>query len=585
MLVAAVYLLLVQEEPIVPLVTIAHDIREGEVERVEIEDGMLEVLYEDGRTVRAQKEPESTLVEQLTALGVTQEDMLETEIVLSEPAAWKRLTDVFTLFIQLLLIGGLAFILFTKAPSLVDSSPFGGSKGKSAIENNPTVTFNDVAGVDEAKTELQEVVSFLKEPERFVDIGARTPKGILLVGPPGTGKTLLAKAVAGESNVPFFNISGSEFTEMFVGVGASRVRKLFAQAKKHSPSIIFIDEIDAVGRRRDSAAFSNNGEREQTLNQILVEIDGFDTETGVIVIAATNRVDVLDSALLRPGRFDRQVTLSPPDIRGREETFKVHLKGKPVDEAVSARDLARATPGFVGADIENVVNEAAILAVRNGRVVIGMAEFDAAIERIMAGPEKRGRVISDHERMVVAYHETGHALVAHVSERCDPVKKVSLIPRGAAAGYTITMPEEDRYLVSCGKLKDDMAFILGGRAAEELIFDEVTTGASNDLMKATEIARRMVTEYGMSPNVGPLSYCQPAESPMAKNYSEAKAMQIDEEIKCLVEASYERAKEVLLQYRSVLDAIVEVLLVEETLSAEEFGAIFDEAMNRFPVVA
>ncbi len=575
------YVYVFKSDPAVSLLTVARDVKAGEINRIEIEKNRLQVVYENGDVVNAQKEPESTLLEQLMVLGVTQEDLSRTEIAWAEEGTWAELSHVLGVFLQLALIGGLIYIVYKKAPSFVDLPMFGGGNGQVSAENRPTVTFADVAGVDEAKVELQEVISFLKEPERFAEVGARIPKGILLIGPPGTGKTLLAKAVAGESQVPFFNMSGSEFMEMYVGVGASRVRKLFSKAMKHSPSIIFIDEIDAVGRRRDGAAYGNNTEREQTLNQILVEIDGFDTADGVVVIGATNRPDVLDDALLRPGRFDRQVMLSPPDIKGREETFLVHLHGKPVDDDVSAWDLARATPGFVGADIENVVNEAAILAVRNEKSIISSEEFDDAIERVMAGPEKRGRMTTQHERMVIAYHETGHALVAHLLPGCDPLKKVSLIPRGAAAGYTLTIPEHDRYLLSCSKLKDDMAFILGGRAAEEIVFGEVTTGASNDLMKATDIARKMVTHYGMSERLGPLSYSRFADpyTQEPQSYSEAKAQEIDEEIKQIVEAAYARAKDLLAMRRSVLDKIVETLVERETMDAEEFQAVIDAALT------
>jgi cell division protease FtsH len=481
----------------------------------------------------------------------------------------------------MLLIGGLLAVVFMKAPGRANSPLFGRGKSGSTIEDRPAVTFGDVAGVDEAKVELQEIVTFLREPERFTRIGARTPKGVLLVGPPGTGKTLLAKAIAGESRVPFFNMSGSEFVEMYVGVGASRVRKLFAEAKKHSPSIVFIDEIDAVGRHRDAAVHSHNSEREQTLNQILVEIDGFGSDSAVIVVAATNRADVLDTALLRPGRFDRQVTLSAPDVKGREETFLVHLKGKQVDETVSAHDLARATPGFVGADIENVVNEAAILAVRANRDVIGQAEFEAAIERVMAGPEKRGRIISDEERLVVAYHETGHAVAAHVLPQCDPVRKVSIVARGAAAGYTMTLPEQDHMLLTSTKLRNEMAFMLGGRAAEEVLLGEVTTGASSDLMRATEVARRMVMEYGMSAQIGPLSYARGSgvyEQDL-RGCSESQAAQIDQEVKRLVDDAYECARSVIGQNRYAIESIVAALLVQETLSGDEFRAVFDNACS------
>ena len=570
------------QEPVIALLSITDDIRNGQVEWIGIDRNLLQVRYQDGTVVWTQKEPEATLVEQLIALGVTRQDLDGVEIVLTGPSTGRQLSSGLTVAIQVLLIGGLLLLVFAKAPGRADSPLFARSKNRSQVEHRPEVTFDDVAGVDEAKVELQEIVTFLKEPERFRRLGARTPKGVLLVGPPGTGKTLLAKAIAGESRVPFFNMSGSEFVEMYVGVGASRVRKLFTEAKKSSPSIVFIDEIDAVGRHREASVHSQNGEREQTLNQILVEIDGFGSDAGVIVVAATNRADVLDAALLRPGRFDRQVTLSAPDVKGREETFLVHLKDKIVDEAVNAHDLARCTPGFVGADIENVVNEAAILAVRGGRDCIGLAEFEAAIERVMAGPEKRGRIISEKERRIVAYHETGHAVAAHTLPECDPVRKVSIVARGAAAGYTMTLPEQDHLLLTSTKLKHEMAFMLGGRAAEDALLGEVTTGASSDLMKATELARRMVMEYGMSAEIGPLSYARGSgfyEHDL-KNCSENQAARIDKEVERLVEEAYACARSLIGQHRQAIAAVVDVLLVQETLSGDEFRSVFEEASRR-----
>ncbi len=581
------FLLFYEEEESVSIVSLAQEIRAGQVQEIRIGEEALRIIYVDGSEAKAQKEPESTLLEQLATLQITPAELAEVTIVLAGPSGWARVGAALNNLVAVCFLGGLGYLLYTKVPGFANGSLFGGQGSRVSDDNRPAVTFADVAGVNEAKLELQEVVTFLREPERFAAIGARIPKGILLIGPAGTGKTLLAKAVAGESAVPFFNMSGSEFLEMYVGVGARRVRKLFEEAKKQSPSIIFIDEIDAVGRHRDVGGSSNNGEREQTLNQILVEIDGFDSETGVIVIAATNRPDILDKALIRPGRFDRQITLAAPDIQGRQETFAVHLQGKPVGGDVSPWELARATPGFVGADIENVVNEAAILAVRNGRSLITAADFDAAIERVMAGPEKEGRIISEHERQVVAYHEVGHALVAHRLPGCDPLKKVSLVPRGGAAGYTITLPEQDRLLVSAGKLQDDMAYILGGRAAEELIFGEVTTGASNDLMKATDLARKMVTHYGMSEALGPVSFCRypDAQGEEPRSYSEAKAMQIDEEIRRLVEEAYARAKEILSAQRESLEALVAALHEQETLSAEEFAQICGAGATRAPAAA
>ncbi len=377
--------------------------------------------------------------------------------------------------------------------------------------DQPTVTFADVAGIEEAKEELQEVVEFLKEPEKFIALGARIPKGVLLIGSPGTGKTLLAKAVSGEAGVPFFSISGSEFVEMFVGVGASRVRDLFDQAKRHSPCIVFVDEIDAVGRQRGAGLGGSHDEREQTLNQMLVEMDGFDTDTNVIIMAATNRPDVLDPALLRPGRFDRRVILDRPDVRGREAILKVHVKGKPLEPGVNLTTIAKATPGFVGADLENLVNEAAILAARRNKKTIGSSELEESIERVIAGPERKSRIITPEEKKIVAYHEAGHAVVGHTIPESDPVHKVTIVARGMMGGFTMSLPEEDRTLVSRNKLKGDMAFMLGGRAAEEIVFNDITSGASNDLERVTKLARSMVTRMGMSDELGPMVYGQKEE--------------------------------------------------------------------------
>ncbi|HZV49002.1 MAG TPA: ATP-dependent zinc metalloprotease FtsH, partial [Candidatus Dormibacteraeota bacterium] len=430
--------------------------------------------------------------------------------------------------------------------------------------DKPQVTFADVAGVEEAKQELTEIVEFLKYPEKFVALGARIPKGVLMVGPPGTGKTLLSKAVAGEAGVPFFSISGSEFVEMFVGVGASRVRDLFDQAKKNSPCIVFVDEIDAVGRQRGAGLGGGHDEREQTLNQLLVEMDGFDTNTHVIVIAATNRPDVLDPALLRPGRFDRHVTLDRPDIRGRRAILDVHCRNKPLDTTVELDVLARQTPGFSGADLANLINEAAILAARANRKVIGMEELEEAIARVIAGPEKKSRRISEREKKVIAYHEVGHALVMKTLPRCDPVHKVSIISRGMALGWTLSMPEEDKYLVSKEELKQKIAGIMGGRAAEEVVFGDVTSGAENDIQHATQLARRMVTQWGMSERVGTVQMGHEDELVFLgrdlgeqRNYSEEVAALIDEEVKHLIDEAYETARRILTERRAAMDAVVQ----------------------------
>ncbi|PWH19151.1 MAG: cell division protein FtsH, partial [Ardenticatenia bacterium] len=458
---------------------------------------------------------------------------------------------------------------------------FGKSRARMFTGDKPTVTFDDVAGVDEAKHELAEVVEFLRDPGKFISLGARIPKGILMVGPPGCGKTLLAKAVSGEAGVPFFSISGSEFVEMFVGVGASRVRDLFEQAKRNSPCIVFVDEIDAVGRHRGAGLGGSHDEREQTLNQILVEMDGFDTDTNVIVMAATNRPDILDPALLRPGRFDRRVVLDRPDRVGREKILQVHVRGKPLDPDVNVEAIARQTPGFVGADLENLVNEAAILAARRNKKSIGMAEFQEAIEKVIAGPERKSRVISEEEKRIIAYHEAGHAVVMKVLPDCDPVHKVSIVARGMAGGYTMTLPEEDSRLRHRNKFKADMAALLGGRAAEELIFHDVTTGASNDLERATKMARSMVTQYGMSEKLGPITFGEKdeliflgREIAEQRNYSEEIARQIDREVRRLVEEAYQTAKNVLITHRDKLVALAENLIREETVDAAKLNALF-----------
>jgi cell division protease FtsH len=458
---------------------------------------------------------------------------------------------------------------------------FGKSRARMFLGNKTVVTFADVAGVDEAKTDLQEVVEFLKYPEKFNSLGARIPRGVLLVGPPGTGKTLLARAVAGEAGVPFFSISGSEFVEMFVGVGASRVRDLFDQAKRNSPCIVFVDEIDAVGRQRGAGLGGSHDEREQTLNQILVEMDGFDTNTNVIVVAATNRPDVLDPALLRPGRFDRQVILDRPDLRGRMAILKVHTKGKPLDKTVDPEKLARQSPGFSGADLANLVNEAAILAARRNRKTIGQQEFYESLERIVAGPERKSRIISDAEKRIIAIHEGGHAVVQRVLPKCDPVSKVTIISRGMALGYTMALPTEDRYLQSKTEFEDKIAGLLGGNAAERLIFGDTTTGASNDIEKATDLARRMVTEWGMSDKLGPLAFGKHDEMIFLgreigeqRNYSDDVAKLIDEEVRAIVESGYALATHTLTEHKSRLLALADKLIAEESVESEEFEKLF-----------
>src|SRR6266852_523550 len=457
---------------------------------------------------------------------------------------------------------------------------FGRSRARLLSGDKPAVTFNDVAGVEEAKQELTEIVEFLKFPEKFTALGARIPKGVLMVGPPGTGKTLLSKAVAGEAGVPFFSISGSEFVEMFVGVGASRVRDLFDQAKKNSPCIVFVDEIDAVGRQRGAGLGGGHDEREQTLNQLLVEMDGFDTNTHVIIIAATNRPDVLDPALPRPGRFDRHVTLDRPDVKGRRAILDVHARNKPLDSTVDLDVLARQTPGFSGADLANLINEAAILAARGNKKVIGMSELEEAIERVVAGPEKKSRRLSEHEKEVVAYHEVGHALVAKSLPKCDPVHKVSIISRGQALGVTWYLPTEDRYLTSKAELLDNVAAAMGGRVAEEIVFGDVTSGAENDIQKVTNIARRMVTQWGMSEKLGTVTMGHKEELVFLgrdlgeqRNYSEEVAAVIDEEIRSIVNHGYQTAKVILTAQRHKMDAVVEQLKIVETLDSKQLDEI------------
>ncbi|WP_084242226.1 ATP-dependent zinc metalloprotease FtsH [Planomicrobium okeanokoites] len=454
---------------------------------------------------------------------------------------------------------------------------FGKSKAKLYDDQKQKVRFNDVAGADEEKQELVEVVDFLKDPRRFADIGARIPKGILLVGPPGTGKTLLARAVAGEAGTPFFSISGSDFVEMFVGVGASRVRDLFENAKKNAPCIIFIDEIDAVGRQRGAGLGGGHDEREQTLNQLLVEMDGFGANEGIIIIAATNRPDILDPALLRPGRFDRQITVGRPDVKGREEVLKVHARNKPLDESVDMKAIAQRTPGFSGADLENLLNEAALVAARRNKLKIDMSDIDEATDRVIAGPAKKNRVISKKERNIVAYHESGHTVIGLVLDDADIVHKVTIVPRGQAGGYAVMLPREDRYFMTKPELLDKIAGLLGGRVAEDLTFGEVSTGAHNDFQRATAIARSMVTEYGMSDKIGPIQFGQAQGGNVflgrdfnsEQNYSDAIAFEIDQEIQRIIKEQYIRTKEILTDNKELLELLAQTLLEVETLDAAQ----------------
>jgi len=459
---------------------------------------------------------------------------------------------------------------------------FGKSKAKRMSVDAPKITFRDVAGVDEAVQELHEIKEFLENPKKFQSLGARIPKGVLLYGPPGTGKTLLARAVAGEAGVPFFSISGSDFVEMFVGVGASRVRDLFEQAKQNSPCIIFMDEIDAVGRHRGAGMGGGHDEREQTLNQLLVEMDGFEMKDNIILIAATNRPDILDPALLRPGRFDRQVVVDRPDRKGRKKILEVHTRGKPLGKQIDLDALAGQTPGFTGADLANLINEAALLTARQGRREISMHELEEGIMRVIAGPEKKTRVMSEKERLITAYHELGHAIVGHLLPNCDPVHKISIISRGQALGYTISLPTEDKFLTSRAELTDTMAMTLGGRAAEEIVFGEITTGASNDLEKVTETAKQMVMRFGMSERLGPRVFGHDRGQPFLgrefssePDYSDEIAREIDDEIRRIVEAAHQTAKDLLNERRDELDLISKILLARETIDAEQFVALLD----------
>ncbi len=500
-----------------------------------------------------------------------------------ESAAGGILTLLISALLPVLLIGGFIFFMMRQAQGTNNQAmSFGKSRARMFLGNKTVVTFNDVAGVDEAKQELTEVVEFLKYPEKFNSLGARIPRGVLLVGPPGTGKTLLARAVAGEAGVPFFSISGSEFVEMFVGVGASRVRDLFEQAKRNSPCIVFVDEIDAVGRQRGAGLGGSHDEREQTLNQILVEMDGFDTNTNVIVVAATNRPDVLDPALLRPGRFDRQVVLDRPDIKGRKEILNVHIKGKPLDKTVDIDALARRSPGFSGADLANLVNEAAILAARRNKKSIGASEFNEAIDRVIAGPERRSRIITEDEKQIIAYHEGGHAVVQRVLPKCDPVTKVTIVSRGMALGYTMSLPSEDRYLHSKSEFEDKIAGMLGGNVSETIVFGDTTTGSSNDIEKATNLARAMVTQYGMSEKLGPLAFGKKDEMVFLgreiseqRNYSDEVAAKIDAEVREIIDRAFARATEALTTHRAVLDRLADLLVEKETIEHDEFEALFE----------
>ena len=508
--------------------------------------------------------------------------LVDADIELStdtEPAGFQ---DYFIAFLPWLFLAGFMFYMFSQVRTNGNQiMQFGKSKAKEMDEETPKVTFKDVAGAEEAKEELEEIKEFLKSPEKFNNLGAKIPKGVLLVGPPGTGKTLLARAVAGESNVPFYSISGSDFVEMFVGVGASRVRDLFKKAKESSPAIIFIDEIDAVGRMRGAGLGGGHDEREQTLNQLLVEMDGFESNQGVILMAATNRPDVLDPALLRPGRFDRQVIVDRPDLDGRTQILKVHSKDKPLVKTIDLKTIAKQTPGFTGADLANLLNESALLAARKNKKTISNTDIENSIDRVLAGPEKKSRLMSEEEKKIIAYHETGHSLVGWALPNADPIHKVTIIPRGRALGYTQALPESEKYLSSKAELKDRLAMLMGGRVAEEIVFKDPTTGASNDIEKATDIARRMVMEFGMSDKLGPMLFGKGSNEVFLgrdygrqQDYSDEVASSIDDEVKILLNDAHITAGKILKKFKKQMDAMVDILMEKETIDREEVAKVF-----------
>ena len=519
----------------------------------------------------------SEVIKEFTAAGLLD----GVTVRYDDPSSGSLLSSILVpLILYAALFGIFMVVLRKSAGAQGQALNFGKTKANQVRDIK--VRFNDVAGAEEEKQELQEIVDFLKHPKKYTDIGARIPRGVLLVGPPGTGKTLFAKAVAGEANVPFFSISGSDFVEMFVGVGASRVRDLFEQAQKNMPCIIFIDEIDAVGRQRGAGLGGGNDEREQTLNQLLVQMDGFEANSSIIVMAATNRADILDPALMRPGRFDRQIYVNVPDVKGREEIFKVHSRNKPLASDINFKSLARLTPGFTGADIENILNESAILAARANRKVITMKDISEAVNKVMAGPAKKSRLITESDKRITAYHESGHAIVAKCMKHCDDVHEVSIIPRGMAAGYTITLPENDDNHMTKGKLLDDIAMMLGGRAAEEIVIKDISTGASNDIQRATQLARRMVTEWGMSESIGNMYLGTSEEVFLGRDYqahltySEEVAAKIDEEVKTIIDKQYQVALNILKENRSIMDAMVKALYEKETIYEDEINALFGQ---------
>ncbi len=579
-----------KETPEITLSTLATQIKEGQIKEIRVNNNDIEIILNDDTSQKARKGPNSDLEEALSTYGLTAEELNNINITyVKDSVLVGAILPLLYFMLPFLLIGAFLWYMMRQAQRGAGQAlSFGKAKVRLFHHNKKDkITFKDVAGVEEAKEELLEIVDFLKNPKKFLDIGARIPRGVLLMGAPGTGKTLLARAVAGEASVPFFHISGSEFVEMFVGVGASRVRDLFETAKKNAPAIIFIDEIDAVGRQRGAGLGGGHDEREQTLNQILVEMDGFERENNVIVVAATNRPDILDPALLRPGRFDRRIVLDPPDINDREAILKIHGREKHVTKEVKLRQIAERTPGFTGADLANLFNEAAILAARNNRKVISQDDLIESIEKVLLGPERKSHLLSKKEKEIAAYHEAGHAVVAAHLPHSDPVHKVSIVSRGRAAGYTLKLPTEDKHFHSKSEFIDDLTVLLGGYASEKLIFNELTTGASNDLKQASELARKLVREYGMSETMGPVSYVDKEEMIFLgrelgeqRHYSEEIASKIDKEVSRFITNAYAKAKIIIKKQRKKLDLIAKRLLEKETIEREEF-----ERLMKIPAAA
>lgn len=576
-----------EEREEVTLSQLATQVNDGKVKEIIVEGGNLSVTLSDEKKEKGKKEGEASLTETLTNYGVDAEKLRAVNIKVQEPSgAQYWMLAILPFLLPFLLVGFLIWFMFRQAQKgSLQAFSFIKTKARMATSSEK-VTFADVAGLKEAKEELREIVDFLRSPKKFLDIGAKIPRGVLLMGPPGTGKTLLARAVAGEANVPFFHISGSEFVEMFVGVGASRVRDTFQMAKRSAPAILFIDEMDAIGRHRGAGLGGGHDEREQTLNQILVEMDGFERDTQVIVMSATNRPDILDPALLRPGRFDRRVVLDEPDINDREHILRIHAKGKPLASDVHLRLVAERTPGFSGADLANVMNEAAILAARRNKSMVFQADILEAIEKVLLGPERKSHLLNQHEKEITAYHEAGHALVAAKLPGTDPVHKISIISRGHAGGYTLKLPSEDRHLHTRTEFLNDLAVMLGGYTVEQMIFKELTTGPCNDLEKATELARRIVTRFGMSDKLGPMTFGQKEEMVFlgreiheSRNYSEAVAEEIDREVKRLITNAHRVAREIISGNRKKLEQIAKRLLEKETIEKDEFAALMNPTHN------